>query len=100
MPSVCLPTLRYEERRVTEVRESISVAAIPFPLFVALLTDYESCEGAIHRVVGHLAWREDMRRSQESAKGCKPFFLRFCPLSHVLPPVVWMLVWASLPCLT
>ena len=72
MPSVCVPTLRYEERCVAEVRESVSVVAVPFPLLVTLLADYESCEGAIHRVVGHLMWREDMSASQES----KPKYVR------------------------
>lgn len=50
---VCQPTFRYEESCVVEVRESSVV--FPFSLFVAFLTDDESCEGAIHRVIGHLA---------------------------------------------
>lgn len=54
---VCQPTFRYEESCVVEVRESAVV--LSFSLFVAFLADDESCERAIHRVIGHLASRQD-----------------------------------------
>lgn len=70
---VCLfvrqPTFRNEESRVVEVRESVAVVAFPFNFLVALLTDDESCEGAIHRVIGDLAWREDRSSYQETDVG-------------------------------
>lgn len=56
----CPPTFRYEESCVVQVRERIAVVAFSSPFLVALLTDYESCEGAIHGVIGHLARREQM----------------------------------------
>lgn len=56
-PPVCQPTFRYEESCVVEMRQS-SVAH-SFSFLVAFLTDDESCEGAIHRVIGHLARRRD-----------------------------------------
>lgn len=71
-PSVCLlvcqPTFRYEESRVVEVRESVAVVAFSVSFLVALLADYESCEGAIHGVIGHLAWRGDRSRNRESMR--------------------------------
>ena len=53
------PTFRYKERCVEEVRESSDVVAFSFPFLVAFLADDESCEGAIHSVVGHLARRNE-----------------------------------------
>ena len=58
-------TFRYEQSCVEEVRESVAVVAFSFSFLVALLTDDESREGPIHRVIGHLAWREDRCRSRE-----------------------------------
>ncbi len=63
---VCRPTFRYEESCVVEVRESVAVVAFSFPLLVTLLTDDQSCEGAIHCVVGHLVRREDGCSNRES----------------------------------
>lgn len=51
---VCSPTFRYEESCVEEVRESVAVVAFSISFLVALLTDDQSCEGAIHGVIGHL----------------------------------------------
>lgn len=62
------PTFRYEESCVEEMRESV-VVAFSFPFLVALLTDNESCEGAIYRVIGYLPWREDRGRYQETVVG-------------------------------
>lgn len=68
-PLVCQTTFRYEEGCVVEVSKSIAVVAFSFPFLVSLLTQDESCEGAIHRVIGHLSWREDRGRNQESGTG-------------------------------
>lgn len=68
-PLVRQPTFRYEESRVVEVRESVAVVAISFNFLVALLADDESSEGAIHRVIGDLAWREDRSSYQETDVG-------------------------------
>ena len=62
------PTFRYEESCVVEVRERV-VFSFFFLFLIALLTDDKSCEGAIHRVIRHLAWREDRRRCQETDVG-------------------------------
>lgn len=43
-----------------EVRESGVVVAFSF--LVALLTDDEGCEGAVHRVTGHLTQRKVRER--------------------------------------
>lgn len=51
---VCSPTFRYEESCVEKVRESVAVVAFSISFLVALLTDDQSCEGAIHGVIGHL----------------------------------------------
>lgn len=51
---VCPQTFGYEESCVEEVRERVAVVAFSLSFLVALLTDDQSCEGAIHRVIGHL----------------------------------------------
>lgn len=76
----CL-TFRYKESCVVEVRESVVVFfSFPFSFLVALLTDDESCEGAIYRVTGHLALREDRSRYQEMGVGIRNMFFSMCGL--------------------